>query len=151
MSEVKDYKKFRDKVILVWDRCDRIENIMVIGMPDVNCCIACRESWIEIKSPKEPKRATTKLFGSNHKLPQDQINWFMRQANAGGNGYILICSDNHWILMNGCKYADEINTMTVSQLIEKSEYSFKLGPRGVVYEHLASEMRDYLAGFEYGI
>lgn len=151
MSEVKDYKKFRDKVISVWDRCDRIENIMVIGMPDVNCCIAGRESWIEIKSPKEPKRAKTKLFGSNHKLSQDQINWFLRQANAGGNGYVLICSDKHWILMNGCKYADEINTMTVCQLIEKSEYSFELGPRGVVYEHLASEMKEYLSGVKYGI
>lgn len=147
MSEAKDYKKFREKVIQpLWDRCDRIENVMVLGMPDVNVCINGFESWIEIKSPKEPKRAKTKLFGSNHNLSIDQQNWFLRQKTAGGIGYILICTDKRWMLIDGCKYADVINTMTVGELLDISIYSFDLGPRQTVVSFYAEELRAYLQG-----
>ena len=143
MSEVKDYKKFREKVIqLPWDRCDRIENVMVLGMPDVNCCIHGNEFWIEIKSPKEPKRKTTKLFGSNHKLSQDQQNWFLRQANANGLGFVLICTNKRWMLIDGCKHADKINDLTVDELIAISLYNFELGERMTVPMYCAEDMRE---------
>jgi hypothetical protein len=117
MSESKDYKKLRDKVFTPRDRLDRIENIMVDGMPDINYCIEGGfEGWIELKSPMEPKRTTTRLFGSNHKLSQEQKNWFMRQTTAKGTAFILIASDKHWILIHGSQ-ADDINDLTVQQLI----------------------------------
>lgn len=121
MSESKDYKTFRDHAIEPLDRLDRIENILVPGMPDVNCCIESTEIWIEQKSPTEPKRDSTKLFGSNHKLSVDQKNWFLRHRNAGGKGYVLIVTDKRWLLIDG-KHADLINEMTVTQLIEISDW-----------------------------
>ena len=120
MSEKKDYQKFKDKFIRFGDRCDRIENLMLLGMPDVNFCAEGAEVWMEIKSPTEPKRETTPLFGSNHKLSQDQKNWFLRQNNAGGIGIILICTDQRWIYIDACLWADDLNEMTVSELCTQS-------------------------------
>ena len=117
--ESEDYKLFRKNIITPRDRCDRIENIMVVGMPDVNCCIDKVECWIELKSPIEPKRESTKLFGSNHKLSQDQKNWFLRQKNAGGVAFVLIATDKRWILISGHD-ADYVNEMTVNELIDIS-------------------------------
>ena len=80
MSESSDYKTFKANVPEPGDRLDRIENAVVTGMPDINMCIGGTEVWIEQKSPKEPVRSTTPLFGSNHKISQEQANWFLRQT-----------------------------------------------------------------------
>lgn len=117
MAESADYKLFKKHVIGPLDRVDRIENVVIAGMPDVNLCITGTECWIEQKSPKEPKRTTTKMFGSNHKLSVDQMNWFLRQRNAGGKAYVLIVSDKRWLLIDGI-HADKVNDMTVPELIE---------------------------------
>lgn len=117
MAESTDYKAFKKHVPEPLDRLDRIENMMLTGMPDTNFCAEGRESWIEFKSPKEPIRATTKLFGSNHKLSQEQKNWFLRQRNAGGRAFVLIVTDKRWLLLDGI-HADKINDMTVPELIE---------------------------------
>lgn len=115
MSESKDYKTLRTKVFGPYDRIDRIENIIVVGMPDTNYCINGAEGWIEFKAPREPKRSSTRLFGSNHKLTIDQRNWILRQRNAGGKAWVLIVTDQRWMLVGG-EHADQINEMTVSQL-----------------------------------
>lgn len=117
MSEKKDYQLFRKNVCEANDRVDRIENFIVNGMPDINYCFDGFECWIEIKSPKEPKRESTSLFGSNHKLSIDQMNWFLRQKNAGGKGFIFIKTDKRAMIIEQ-DYADFINLATVNQLIE---------------------------------
>lgn len=117
MAESVDYKSFKKNVVGPLDRVDRIENVVITGMPDVNFCSVGTECWIELKSPKEPKRNTTKLFGSNHKLSQDQMNWFLRQRNAGGKAYVLIVTDKRWLFVDGL-HADRINDMTVQELID---------------------------------
>jgi len=122
MSEKKDYQKFRKGIWSPRDRIERVENILVIGMPDVNCCINGVESWIEIKSPTEPKRQTTKLFGSNHKLSQEQMNWFKTQIDAGGYCWVLIITNHRWMIIHG-KHADDINNLTISQLVEISSWN----------------------------
>jgi hypothetical protein len=114
-EESKDYEHFRGNVPEPKDRLDRVENIVITGMPDVNYCADGIECWIEFKHPTEPKRATTPLFGSNHKLSQDQKNWFLRQKQAGGYCFILIATDKRWMLIDG-KYADLINEKTVDEL-----------------------------------
>lgn len=121
MSEKKDYKLLRENAATPRDRIDRIENLMVVGMPDINFCSEGTECWIELKSPLEPVRSSTKLFGSNHKLSQDQKNWFLRQRNAGGLCYILIFSDKRILLIDG-KHADKLNDMTVAELVAVSLY-----------------------------
>lgn len=116
MAESTDYKAFKNNVPNPLDRLDRIENVVLTGMPDTNMCIDGVELWIEFKSPKEPKRATTKLFGSNHKLSLEQRSWILRQRNAGGKVFVLIVTDKRWLLLDG-KHADRINDMTVQELI----------------------------------
>lgn len=117
MSESADYKAFKRNVVEPLDRLDRVENMMLTGMPDTNYCGDSKECWIEFKSPTEPKRPTTKLFGSNHKLSQEQKNWMLRQKNAGGRAFVLIVTDKRWLLIDGI-HADAINEMTVQELVE---------------------------------
>ena len=119
MSEIRSYQKFKDKVAHPDDRIDRVENIRVNGMFDVNFCSQGIESWIEIKSPAEPVRKTTPLFGSNHRISQDQKNWALRQIKAGGRCYFMIMTNRHFIFLHG-SIAEEINSLTVTQLLNKS-------------------------------
>jgi hypothetical protein len=98
------------------DRLERIENVLVPGMPDVNGCFDGREFWIETKQPREPVRASTPLFGSNHDLSQDQLNWFLRQRNAGGNGIIYVQTDKLTRLFIGAEFADIVNEATLKSL-----------------------------------
>lgn len=119
MTESADYKAFRVNVVKPGDRIDRVENIRIVGMPDINGCIDGVEFWIEQKSAKEPKRPDTPLFGSSHKLSQDQMNWFERQRRAAGNAYLLIVTDKRWMLLGG-SFADAINKMTVAQMVDNA-------------------------------
>lgn len=130
MSESSDYRTFRRNIIGPKDRIDRIENLMVLGMPDVNCCINGRDFWIEQKSPKEPKRKSTKMFGSNHKISKDQMNWMKRHITAGGKAYFLIATDLRWMLLDGA-LADEINEMTVNQIVAASLWHYEKPIRGI--------------------
>lgn len=122
MAESTDYKTLKKNLPQGTDRLDRVENVVLTGMPDINFCSGGVECWIEMKSPKEPKRSTTRLFGSNHRLSQDQMNWFKRQHAAGGKGFILIATDKRWILLGG-GLADFINDMTVDELVDNASWS----------------------------
>lgn len=121
MSEKAAWKTLRHCAFKPGDRIDRIENLVGTGFPDVNGCLRQTtngyEFWIEIKAPKEPKRASTPLFGSNHKLSQEQKNWFLRQMKANGRAFVYIETETKRMLIHGSK-ADDINEMTVSQLWE---------------------------------
>lgn len=118
MSEKNVYRRFYEHAIRRgYDRIDRIENGVIAGMPDINLCINGRESWIELKAPTEPKRSSTPLFGSNHKISQDQLNWFKRQIDAGGRAFLLIVTDYRWMLIHGAEI-DGVNQKTTSQLVE---------------------------------
>lgn len=122
MAESTDYKTLKKNLPEPRDRLDRVENAVGTGMPDINFCSEGVECWIEQKSPTEPKRATTKLFGSNHKVSQDQMNWFKRQMTARGNAYFLIATDKRWMLISG-EHADDINGMTVDELLDVAIWS----------------------------
>lgn len=119
MSEKNTYKSLKEHMLMPGDRIDRVENIVVTGMPDVNFCGNSIECWIEIKTPTEPKRKNTKLFGSNHKISMEQANWALRQIQAGGRVFFLIRTDKRWALVHGNE-ADYINDYTVADLILKS-------------------------------
>ena len=118
MSEKTDYNTLRKNLLLRNCRLDRVESNIIAGMPDVNFCIDGVEGWIEMKSPSEPMRSTSKLFAGKHPLSQDQKNWFLRQRQAGGIGWVLIATDQRWILIDGCRYGDHINKLTVEELVE---------------------------------
>jgi len=116
MAESVDYKLFRKHVVQYGDRLDRIENVLIPGMPDINFCSGGVESWIEQKSPREPVRSTTPLFGSNHRVSQEQMNWFLRQTKAGGRAFFLVSTNKRWMLLIGT-VAEWINKMTIEDLL----------------------------------
>lgn len=102
-------------------RVDRVENELTVGMFDTSYCLDGVEGWMELKSPKEPVRPTTALFGSNHKLSQEQKNWCLRQKQAGGRAFILISTDKRWLLIDG-DYADRFNEYTVQDFIDRASW-----------------------------
>ena len=116
MSEKNDYKLLRKHL----GRChlERIENMAGVGTPDVFYCIDGVMGWIEMKSPIEPKRKTSRLLTKHtHQLLQSQKNWFLSLRNAGGKGWILISTDRRWLLISST-YADDINHMNMEELID---------------------------------
>jgi hypothetical protein len=122
MSEKNAYKSIK-KAMCYLDRIDRVENRLLAGMPDINACLAGGvDVWIEMKSPKEPKRMSTPLFGSNHKISQDQKNWFKRHLDSGGKGFYLIYTDKRIIVLNA-HFSDTINEMSLEQIIDNSSFS----------------------------
>ena len=119
-GEKKAYAAFRKNVMRRADRINRVESPITPGMPDVSCCLrGGNEFWLEIKAPTEPVRLTTPLFGSNHKLSRDQANWIRSQIQAGGKAYIYISTDKRNVLICGT-LADEINKLTVAEIVENS-------------------------------
>lgn len=106
MSEVNCNTNLRAGLVRPGDRWDRIENAVGAGLLDINCCLRDslgrgHEMWIETKNPKQPKRDSTPLFGSNHRVSQEQKNWILRQRNAGGHAFIYIETQTHRIMMGG--------------------------------------------------
>lgn len=117
MSEKNAYHTFYKNIRQGRDRIERVENGIGVGAPDINFCIEGKEGWLELKSPMEPKKASTPLFGSNHRVSQDQKNWFLRQHQAGGFCAFLVVTDKRWMLIPG-RHADRMNEMTVLELLD---------------------------------
>ena len=93
--------RLRDKVCRPKDRWERVENGVVAGMPDVNYVIAGQEGWIEVKTPHEPAREDTALFGSsNHNIELEQSNWFLKQLNAGGRAFLFIATERRVMVLD---------------------------------------------------
>lgn len=120
VSESSLYARFRAQFAGRFNRIERVENPIAPGMPDVNCCLlGVGEFWLEVKAPTEPKRPSTPLFGSNHRVSQSQISWHRHQHQAGGKSYFIIDTDVRLILVCG-SLAEEINEMTVDELVKCS-------------------------------
>lgn len=100
---------------------NRIENGVLDGMPDTHFCIDGAMGWIEIKSPTEPARDKTPLFGSNHKLSIAQRNWLLAYVQAGGAAWVGIETDERMLLVHG-RHADIVNRSTVSDLCAVADF-----------------------------
>jgi len=123
MNEKTAYKWLKEAVMTQpGARIDRLENLVSEGMPDVNCCVCGTESWIEIKAPTEPKRASTPLFGSNHKVSQEQKNWMLRQKKASGHCYLFIVTDKGKRMLLDGKHADNANDLTLHEIMTMSNW-----------------------------
>jgi hypothetical protein len=139
-SEVDAYKALRDGIRRRGDRMHRMESLVSFGFPDVNACLGGVEVWIEIKKPNEPKRDSTPLFGSNHKLLVSQMNWFLAQKNAGGYAYIYIDTGNNRLLI-GAEYSDDLNRMTLNELLKVSIWKSAIPTGKDSWNQLRSELR----------
>jgi hypothetical protein len=83
VSEKSQNDLFRDKLSR-YGHIHRIENAAGVGTPDINCCFAGHEHWIESKCladwPKTPG-ITVRL---KHPFGPVQRIWFRRRMDAGG-------------------------------------------------------------------
>lgn len=136
MSE-KNAHQFLLRMRQLRDRMERVENVCSFGMPDTNGCFVGYEFWIETKQPTEPKRAGTPLFGSNHQLELNQRNWFLAQRSAGGAGIIYIQTDKGLRMFIGGGHADEINDLTIEQLLAISFWNNATHPKEPVVARAA--------------
>lgn len=102
----------------VW--LQRVENIVVDGMPDVYAVEteggAC---WVELKAPVRPKRATTRLLGDEGLRPS-QINWHLKAASMNQRTYVLIRDDKLELFLIEGKFATDMNDWPLSVVREAS-------------------------------
>lgn len=119
MSEKRAFSLLKQSVLgqRLNRRLDRVENSVGIGWPDANGCFEGVEFWMEVKEPTEPKRVSTPLFGSSHRLTMDQRNWIKRHLAAGGLAYIYVDTGKNRMLVSG-KLADIFNTLTLQEMID---------------------------------
>ena len=113
MKESTFYQRVRKMILAEFPsaRVDRVENGLVDGMPDVNCCLKGVEVWLELKYVESwPARATTQVLGRKGLRPE-QINWHIKQGMAGGRSFILVgIGKETWITDN--EYARDVNSWT---------------------------------------
>ena len=116
MKESTFYQRVRKMILAEFPsaRIDRVENGIVDGMPDVNCCVNGQDLWLELKYIESwPARASTQVLGRKGLRPE-QINWHIRQAAAGGDSYVIVgIGKETWVAPN--KYARDINSWTKEQ------------------------------------
>ena len=98
---------------------NRVENGVVDGMPDAYFTIRGVSGWMELKCPETPSRPTTALFSGSHQLSLAQRNWLLAHRQAGGRAWVAIETER-CVMLLGAKYADDINSMPLSQLIVAS-------------------------------
>jgi hypothetical protein len=150
LRENNAYQRLRDRVTNGRDRFQRVENGIGAGMPDVNyCLLGGFEGWIEIKAPHIPARRTTALFSGDHKLMQEQANFFLSQRNAGGLAFLFIATEERLLLL-GSEVAQDmrfVNTSTLDELTMVARWRVDLPHFGVeTWVHL----RSVLCGKSFG-
>lgn len=107
----------------------RIENGVSEGMADVLCVSVAGCSWLELKEPKVPVYASSKLFTGSSALRQGQINWHLKMASLEQRTYVLARGHGYagLLLIEG-RYADLVNGMSVN---EAGQYSLASHWQGV--------------------
>lgn len=111
------FQRLKSKILRPKDRFERVENGLLVGMPDINYCFSGIEGWIELKCPIEPVKPNTALFASNHPISLEQRNWFLKQDNAGGRGFLCIITDSRALLIAGLRASvADINELPVADL-----------------------------------
>lgn len=89
----------------------RIENMVTVGVPDVNYT----RGWIELKAIRGwPKRETT-IVKLDHFMPQ-QRGWLVRRRQAGGRAFVLLSVGDEWILFDGAVAAIYLGRVTKAEL-----------------------------------
>lgn len=69
---------------------ERVENMVSVGTPDVDYCIATIHGKIELKyTPHDPARPSTPVLGKGHGMRRSQIVWAVRRMHSGGR--VLLC------------------------------------------------------------
>lgn len=79
MNEHQFYQKFQDHMKGHGAHCQRIENTVGSGVPDINVCLLGMEAWAELKM----------IIPVGVLLRKEQYAWGMRRAQAGGTVVVI--------------------------------------------------------------
>lgn len=96
-------------------RLERVENAVGEGTPDVHYMKANHFGWVELKAPKRPRKATTRLLG-NEGLRPGQRNWHATAAHFKLPAYVLIRDDSGELFLLSCQDCEDVNEKTVDEL-----------------------------------
>jgi hypothetical protein len=102
----------------------RIENLVGVGMPDVNGVLFStkREVWIELKQIERwPARATTPLRIAHY--TQEQRDWIAHRGKIAGNVYMLVgiaSSPRVWLLYDWRASVDVVGRSTRDVMMERA-------------------------------
>jgi len=111
------WDRMRDQLFCQELWLQRIENVVVAGMPDV--MVMNRKGTIhmvELKWGAVPARAATPLLGNDKGLNVDQRNWLYNCSRKTGKCWVLIGTDKRDVILLSSVYADRINGMPVQEL-----------------------------------
>jgi hypothetical protein len=98
MSEAATWRAIRPGLQAIC-QCERVENRVGAGMPDVYICSEGRSVWVELKKATPPRRASTPFAIKN--LRRAQIIWHRNHARSGGLSWLLVQYGTEWILFSG--------------------------------------------------
>ena len=76
----------------------RVENVALVGTPDVNYCIRGHEGWAELKAWQRVR------FSGRFTVPKfrpEQAAWLAKRASVGGRAYLLVKINNGIALFDG--------------------------------------------------
>jgi hypothetical protein len=94
-------------------RLERVENVMLNGMPDVYAKASGK--WIELKAPIAPKKESTRVMGAEG-LSNDQKNWHLVAHQCGRKTYILIRDSNNSLYLIPGEFSDLMNDWNAEEL-----------------------------------
>ena len=97
----------------------RVENIVAEGMPDVHVSGPESECWVELKAVTLPKRASTRVLGSEGLRPS-QINWHLKAGTKAITSYILIRDNEGGLYLVSGRHAASINELALDSLVNRS-------------------------------
>jgi hypothetical protein len=109
------WDRFSDNVTVPGMWLQRVENLCVVGMPDVLCLCDGRVTWIELKVAARPVRESTQLLGAKG-LTVEQMNWHLDWRKSGGQSYILVADDQREMWLIPGILSDLVNKMNLSAL-----------------------------------
>jgi len=108
------------KTLPAFSLLERVENGVVVGMPDVNYVIRGVEGWIELKAVPLPARDSTAVLGAEG-LNIDQINWALKRVSVNGRVFTFISAAPYRWLVDGV-HARTVNQWTRDELCMKARY-----------------------------
>lgn len=99
----------------------RIEDKLMTGIPDVNCCWRGKEFWLEGKNLDElPVRDTTKVKVG---LRQDQLTWLLRRRESGGIVLVWVRVKHvGWWIFTPPYFEDLVNGIEKSVFMSHSQF-----------------------------
>jgi hypothetical protein len=96
-------------------RLERIENMVSVGRPDVDCLVDGHFTPVELKCISGfPARPTTRVLGDKG-ASLDQRNWHLDWQQHGGKSLFVVSVGSELFAVPG-QYFDDLNSMTTAEL-----------------------------------